>query len=299
MMDTEAGRPLTPPTPTTASSAATPHDAFEARLEKFNKLLAAPLVDLDALRQLSWSGVPKRLRPTVWGLLSGYLPANQERREETLLLKRTEYNEFVGQYFQTRSTESQQGTYHQIHIDVLRTNPSITTFQCRVVQEMFERILYIWALRHPGSGYVQGINDLVTPFFAVFMSPYVDDIEKCDISAVAESSRTEVEADIYWCMTKLLDGIQDNYTFAHPGIQKNLKALQDLMSRIDSKLQEHLDLYNVEYLQFAFRWMNCLLMREIPLQCTVRLWDTYHSEADGFASFHLYVCAVFLQTFSK
>ena len=33
-----------------------------------------------------------------------------------------------------------------------------------------ERILYIWAIRHPGSGYVQGINDLVTPFFAVYFS---------------------------------------------------------------------------------------------------------------------------------
>lgn len=34
---------------------------------------------------------------------------------------------------------------------------------------MFERILFIWAIRHPASGYVQGINDLVTPFFIVFL----------------------------------------------------------------------------------------------------------------------------------
>lgn len=31
----------------------------------------------------------------------------------------------------------------------------------------------------------------------------------------------------------------------------------------------------MRYLQFAFRWMNNLLMREVPLRCTVRLWDTY------------------------
>lgn len=31
----------------------------------------------------------------------------------------------------------------------------------------------------------------------------------------------------------------------------------------------------MEYLQFAFRWMNNLLMRELPLRCTIRLWDTY------------------------
>ena len=28
-------------------------------------------------------------------------------------------------------------------------------------------------------------------------------------------------------------------------------------------------------MQFAFRWMNCLLMREISVQNTIRMWDTY------------------------
>lgn len=31
----------------------------------------------------------------------------------------------------------------------------------------------------------------------------------------------------------------------------------------------------MRYLQFAFRWMNNLLTRELPLRCTVRLWDAY------------------------
>jgi len=44
---------------------------------------------------------------------------------------------------------------------------------CRLCQ-IFERILYIWAIRHPASGYVQGINDLVTPFFVVFLSEYIE-----------------------------------------------------------------------------------------------------------------------------
>lgn len=37
----------------------------------------------------------------------------------------------------------------------------------------------------------------------------------------------------------------------------------------------HFQKCEVEYLQFAFRWMNNLLMRELPLRCTIRLWDTY------------------------
>lgn len=41
------------------------------------------------------------------------------------------------------------------------------------IPQVFERILFIWAIRHPASGYVQGINDLVTPFFVVFLSEFV------------------------------------------------------------------------------------------------------------------------------
>lgn len=44
---------------------------------------------------------------------------------------------------------------------------------CMFVCKIFERILFIWAIRHPASGYVQGINDLVTPFFVVYVFEYI------------------------------------------------------------------------------------------------------------------------------
>jgi len=50
---------------------------------------------------------------------------------------------------------------------------STPLFQQITVQEIFERILFIWAIRHPASGYVQGMNDLVTPFFVVFLQEYL------------------------------------------------------------------------------------------------------------------------------
>lgn len=57
----------------------------------------------------------------------------------------------------------------------------------------------------------------------------------------------------------------------------------------------HLQKHEIDYLQFSFRWMNNLLMRELPLRCTIRLWDTYLSEPDGCGSVLLYVCAAFLR----
>lgn len=56
-------------------------------------------------------------------------------------------------------------------------------------------------------------------------------------------------------------------------------SLEDIFKTMAVSLTEtvhrHMQHYEVEYLQFAFRWMNNLLMRELPLRCTIRLWDTY------------------------
>ncbi|XP_039618077.1 TBC1 domain family member 22A [Polypterus senegalus] len=268
-----------------------------SRLEKFTQLLAGPNTDTEELRKLSWSGIPRQVRAITWKILSGYLPANVERRESTLQRKRKEYFGFIEQYYDSRNDEHHQDTYRQIHIDIPRmnpeslilqpkvteihidiprTNPLIPLFQQASVQEIFERILFIWAIRHPASGYVQGINDLVTPFFVVYVFEYIEDeVENFDVSSLPEEALRNIEADSFWCMSKLLDGIQDNYTFAQPGIQRKVKALEELVSRIDDQVHKHLHHYEVEYLQFAFRWMNNLLMRELPLRCTIRLWDTY------------------------
>ncbi|XP_037629662.1 TBC1 domain family member 22B isoform X2 [Sebastes umbrosus] len=271
----------------------------KTRLDKFKQLLASPNTDLEELRKHSWSGIPREVRPITWRLLSGYLPANKERRELVLTRKREEYFGFIEQYYHSRTDEHYKDTYRQIHIDIPRTNPLIPLFQQPVVQEVFERILFIWAIRHPASGYVQGINDLVTPFFVVFLSEFVKDVENFEVSVLPLDTQRNIEADSFWCMSKLLDGIQDNYTFAQPGIQNKVKALEELVSRIDEDIHNHFKRYEVEYLQFAFRWMNNLLMRELPLRCTIRLWDTYQAEAEGFSHFHLYVCSAFLIEWRK
>ncbi|XP_036762506.2 TBC1 domain family member 22A isoform X1 [Manis pentadactyla] len=283
---------------TPSSSALSEREA--SRLDKFQQLLAGPHTDLEELRRLSWSGIPKPVRPITWKLLSGYLPANVDRRPSTLQRKQKEYFAFIEHYYDSRNDDVHQDTYRQIHIDIPRMSPEALILQPKVT-EIFERILFIWAIRHPASGYVQGINDLVTPFFVVFICEYIEeeDVDVADVSRVPAEVLRNVEADTYWCMSKLLDGIQDNYTFAQPGIQMKVKMLEELVSRIDEQVHRHLEQHEVRYLQFAFRWMNNLLMRELPLRCTIRLWDTYQSEPEGFSHFHLYVCAAFLVRWRK
>ncbi|KAL0392478.1 UNVERIFIED_CONTAM: GTPase-activating protein gyp1 [Sesamum radiatum] len=109
---------------------------------------------------------------------------------------------------------------------------------------------------------------------------------------------SNVEADCYWCLTKLLDGMQDHYTFAQPGIQRLVFKLKELVRRINEPVSRHMEEQRLEFLQFSFRWFNCLLIREIPFRLVTRLWDTYLAEGDALPDFLVYIFASFLLTWS-
>ena len=77
-----------------------------------------------------------------------------------------------------------------------------------------------------------------------------------EFESLDETSRKNIEADSFWCMTKVLDGIQDNYTFAQPGIQVKIRQLEELLKRVDVKLHNHIVGHEVQYLQFSFRFVS-------------------------------------------
>jgi len=131
-----------------------------------------PVVPLASLKRLAWNGIPEELRPIVWQILLGYLPCEASSRADVLASKRKEYQKEVKEAFQSEGGLD-QAVWHQIRIDVPRTNPHLSLYSFEATQKALERILYVWAIQHPDSGYVQGINDLVTPFFQVFLSALI------------------------------------------------------------------------------------------------------------------------------
>nr|AKF43329.1 Ypt/Rab-GAP domain of gyp1p superfamily protein [Francoa sonchifolia] len=275
-----------------------------ARVMKFTKELSGTTVILERLRDLAWSGVPAYMRPNIWRLLLGYAPPNSDRREGILRRKRLEYLDCVSQYYDildTERSEDEINMLRQIAVDCPRTVPDVSFFQQEQVQKSLERILYTWAIRHPASGYVQGINDLATPFLVVFLSEYLEgSVENWSISNDLSADKiSNVEADCYWCLSKLLDGMQDHYTFAQPGIQRLVFKLKELVRRIDEPVSRHMEEQELDFLQFAFRWFNCLLIREIPFHLVTRLWDTYLAEGDALPDFLVYIYASFLLTWSE
>lgn len=340
------------------------------RFLKFRKVITedANSINILDLRKLSWNGVPPELRAMTWQLLLGYLPTNKTRQSSTLKRKRQEYSDGLNNVTlqilfedntpnnnssvlladssnKDNSVNKEKQLYHQINIDVKRTNPTLKLYSYPETQKSLRKILYLWAVRHPASGYVQGINDLCTPFYQIFLNNYlwqlqrkrahefdqaeddsllfipglIDDTgsdalekqlyndpklmiytwENIDTALISPRVTAIIEADTYWCLSRLLDNITDNYIHEQPGILKQVSDLRNLISKIDLPLIEHLESEGVEFIQFSFRWMNCLLMRELSIGLIIRMWDTYLSETPlGFNNFHVYVCAAFLIKFS-
>ncbi|KAE8718322.1 GDSL-motif lipase 7 [Hibiscus syriacus] len=216
-----------------------------ARVLKFTKELSMQMVVIERLRELAWSGIPSYMRPDVWRLLLGYAPPNSDRREGVLRRKRIEYLDCVAQFYDIPDTERSDD-----EINMLRQQPQI--------QKSLERVLYTWAIRHPASGYVQGINDLVTPFLVVFLSEYLDGSIDCwSISDISSANISNIEADCYWCLSQLLDGMQDHYTFAQPGIQRLVFKLKELVRRIDEPV---LNMWRTKDLNF----FNLLFAGQLP-----------------------------------
>lgn len=76
-------------------------------------------------------------------------------------------------------------------------------------------------------------------FFFYYFQKKGTDIEKFDIGTLSVEIRDAIEADSFWCLSKFLDCIQDNYIFAQLGIQEKVNQLKDLIQRIDGMLPQH------------------------------------------------------------
>jgi hypothetical protein len=124
-----------------------------------------------------------------------------------------------------------------------------------------------------------------------------DQLDALNPLLVSEEALLQAEADTFWSLCRIFEDIQENYIFAQPGIQRMVFQLEELVRRVDLKLFDHLRSEGVGFMSLCYRWMNCFLLRELPFELVLRLFDTYFSEGD-WVGFHVYLCGALLVSFS-
>jgi hypothetical protein len=86
----------------------------------------------------------------------------------------------------------EQKSMKQIKIDVYRTQPEMRIFASAQIQIMMIRILFSWTMRHPASGYVQGINDLAAPLILVFLTEHLHHPNEDNIFEINEKDLEDI-----------------------------------------------------------------------------------------------------------
>ena len=146
-------------------------------VKKIKEISSQDFISIEELRNICWKGIPSEdplIRAECWKILLGLYPLKKELKNSVIQRKKDEYLDMCNVYSNALKNpeevmnEEELKIYRQIQKDNPRTMPESSLFQNNKIQYMLTRVLYIWSLRHPASGYVQGFNDLCIPFFIVY-----------------------------------------------------------------------------------------------------------------------------------
>ncbi|KAL7715861.1 Rab-GAP TBC domain-containing protein [Entamoeba marina] len=271
-------------------------------LQLYIELLTPSQVNKRQLYKESWKGIAWQLRHQIWKMLIGQIPFDQTKKKESLNQSRADYISMKCKLLHNLSISEK---LHQVQIqkDLVRSDKESPFLFNSRIQTMMENILLVWALRHPACGYVQGMNDLLVPFVYVYLLDYIYDNNMPSklIDSLNDNIILDVEADSYYGLDVVLSRIQDNYTFEQQGIINKIEKMEKIVEIISPTLYNHLKDIGVMFIQFAFRWLNCCLLREFKLTTALRLWDSYLAVEDGtgFSELNLYCCVSLLTHFEK
>ncbi|KAJ8325193.1 hypothetical protein O5D80_006141 [Batrachochytrium dendrobatidis] len=100
-----------------------------------------------------------------------------------------------------------------------------------------------------------------------------------------------IESEVYFSLEKLL--VQTDELLATKDLNSRLANFLMLFRILMPDLYNHFEEEEVNFRDWATSWFQYLLARELPLECVMRLWDTYFSMPSGL-SLHVFVCLAML-----
>lgn len=187
-----------------------------------------------------------------------------------------------------------QKTSKQIEMDIERIPEIYMNHKGTNLSFIYKNILKITAKRKPAIGYVQGMADLLIPFIEIYRNEYF------------------AESTIYFAFSGLIDMFSDFYIQqdervptqenlvkneenSQNGINQSINKLEKLLKIIDPELYLHFIKIGLKIHMFAYRWLNCLFVREFKLQYYLIVLDTMLSTSD-YKLFIVYFAISVLQS---
>jgi hypothetical protein len=235
--------------------------------------LTSPSVSLSYLKSLCWGGVYfNEQRVQAWRILLEYAPVDKEQSVLVLDFKRSEYTRLL----EVLCTPNLMDPYNTacIAADIPRIRVHSDLIHRPEVVESLHRILGLWAIRNSATGYVSGLHDVLGCLAFAFFSDFL--VGEAD--GRHYGSLMDVEADIYWCFTAIIDNFQDFYVPGSPGLQRALIQVEDVLKRKEPALYRHFQELELSLSLFAHGWLTTLFTSSFPAHLTLKLWDSIFSD---------------------
>lgn len=82
-----------------------------------------------------------------------------------------------------------------------------------------------------------------------------------NLDGIESETWEHIEADIYWCTSKMLDAVTSNYVRGFGGIRESFKVFEDLLEQIDPELYKYLLSRKIDLFCLTFREISTFLLR--------------------------------------
>lgn len=146
-------------------------------------------------------------------------------------------------------------------------------FKFETHSDVLERILYIYAKLNRDVGYIQGMNEIISPIY------YCYSLDKtCDLD--------NIEADTFWSFSALMEDIKKYFININNkekgGICDKINLFEIMVSKIQKDIFIKFQNNNIRIFHFAFRWINLFFSQQFILPDLIRIWDTIFCEEDRY-----------------
>lgn len=227
---------------------------LESKEKKIVKLLNSDRFNKKEIQTICWGGIPEKYRPVCYKILLDCYPSYRKDVEEFEEALEEEYHSKIKNYANNDALE------RQIGIDVKRMGPSAFTSQNKkaveIEREMYIEFLKLYAYEEKSVGYVQGMADMLIPFFKTFRH---EENEK---------------SSIFYTYSSYMKNLKENLIGQQHGTEIQIYRMVSILKELDPELFEFCQETNLDFKICVFRWFNVMFTREFEHKTYFIFLDT-------------------------
>ncbi|KYQ93917.1 ankyrin repeat-containing protein [Tieghemostelium lacteum] len=253
--------------------------------EEFTELLAGEVhIDMDKLIAISRHGIPDKVRPEVWKYLLGISKIDKSEEERVKKQQQQDYKEIDKNDSEiTKRIRAHLKRYHVYHRDRQSSSSSNNNGNDNRIKVDFQSVDNRNKIENILISYINYTNDIDYSFeMLAILGPFIATLQS--------------ESDIFYCFVSMMKIIEEN--LSKESLPSKLSRFIMYFRSVLPELFSHFEEEEINSNEWATNWIQNYLSCELPIECVLRLWDTYLSANIGL-DLHLFVCLAILTNFSE